>query len=566
MAKNILLLFLSPVKTVKVEGKVNISEADYKNIAGEKTKTTNESAVRYLLQKNISLDKIFILASKKVRQPISSEEPQSHLEFFIARLEKFLPGVDCSIYKYDEKKSGDESLKDVAEMARLIQNFAAGEKVNLHVDLTGGMRHISLIMLELTRLLEYSGLKVGSVLYSNYDVETKIGNVEELKNIYDLFQLIAGVEEFVNFGSVKALKIYYVDKKIPEPLKKLLDAMENFADAVKLCHYGQFRQAIEDLHDNLRYFEENLSDDVQDTLMAKLIGRIRKDYHDLISNRKRDDLEIIRWCLEHDYIQQALTLYTERIPEYLGEKKILAQSEAKEKFLTDAVKNDDMGRNRYFYLFSEIIPQKNYLEKALVKYQRSLKIDAWVAIRKKKFDFDAWADKLDESLSEQKISVKNEARFRSQLETLAKIIQEPKLLLDLKLPELEPLNKLFAELSAELEQVEHGFERRKIIINFMTVAPVTTLAKIFDGARFVMLMNKYPHARKIHELLVEKIFNINIPEEKFLSIVEKYFLIKNERNNINHAHEKFGEFTTTKSLRKFILTAVEEVKENLPAD
>ena len=100
----------------------------------------------------------------------------------------------------------------------------------------------------------------------------------------------------------------------------------------------------------------------------------------------------------------------------------------------------------------------------------------------------------------------------------------------------------------------------------MTVAPVSTLSKVFDGARFVMLMSKYPHARKIHELLVEKIFDINIPEEKFLSIVEKYFLIKIERNHSNHAHEKFGEFTTTKSLRKFMLAAVEEVKENLPAD
>ncbi|MBR0061659.1 MAG: TM1812 family CRISPR-associated protein, partial [Selenomonadaceae bacterium] len=348
MAKNILLLFLSPVKPN--------DDIKFVNIDGKEIKNSNEPAILYLAQKNIALDKIFIFASEMIRKPVANYlengEPITHLNFFLKRLEEFLPGVDSFIFNYDEKISDDAKLKSVAEMANKIQEFAGDEETFLHVDLTGGMRDINMMMLDLTRLLEYSGLKIGTLVYS--DLGKK--KVEELRNIYDLFQLIAGVEEFVNFGSVTALKNYYSDKQLSEPLTNLLATMENFAAAIKLCHYGQFRDAIINLHDAVRDFKP-AQDDTQDILMARLIGRIREDYHRLIVNRDLDDLEVIRWCLNHDYLQQALTLYTERVPEYLGEKKFLSQSEAEEKLLTDAVKNDDMGRKRFFYLFSEITPQ-----------------------------------------------------------------------------------------------------------------------------------------------------------------------------------------------------------------
>jgi len=118
VSKNILLLFLS---TINAPGG-KISEAHYENISGENTKTTNESAVRYLLEKT-PLDKIFIIASEKTRQEIQGyNEAITHLDFFLERVKKFCPEIDCE-------------------------------------------------MLDLTRLLEYSGLKIGSLLYSNYNRE-----------------------------------------------------------------------------------------------------------------------------------------------------------------------------------------------------------------------------------------------------------------------------------------------------------------------------------------------------------------------------------------------------------
>ena len=549
MPSNILLLFLSEVKNNAVS---------YTNIDGEQTQTTNESAVRYLL-KNYSLDKIFIVASEKVRGKMN-DTSQTHLEFSIKRFKKFSPDVDCLVVNYNEKGSDDDNLKAIAQIAEQIQDYAKDKNVTLHVDLTGGMRHINMMMLELTRLLEYSGLTVDKILYSNYDRNTNTGTVEELQNVYDLFQLIAGVEEFVNFGSVKALNAYYAGRKISAPLATLLSAMENFAEAIKLCHYGDFRDAIIALHDAVHDFNKHEPADVEDILMARLIGRIHQDYQDLIAIRDKDDLRVIRWCLNNDYLQQALTLYTERIPEYLG-KKIIQQTAQEKQKLTERVDKDVMRRNRFYYLLNVYTPYKDHTGKAFKKFCDAVKSEA---AGKKNVDVDAWLKTLDERLSAFNCSCADESRLRSQVETFNKIRQEPTILRDLTAPELEWIRAIIEKLSAELTAEENVSRRKKIILNFVNLLQNKDFKNFFPGVVFAKdIRDKYPRAHKVYELLADEIFSVSIPEENFLSIMEKYFKIQDERNHSNHARADFGELKTAQALREFMGRALDEIETNL---
>lgn len=580
MAKNILLLFLSDVKTALADGKVVVQRTPYANVSGDDTQTTNESAVRYLIQQGISLDKIFIFASELVRKEIyhfdretkksfqfvgDDGEPCTHLKFFVERVKNFLPNVDFDVYDYDESKSGDENLTSVTEMAGRIQKFAAGDEIILHVDLTGGMRDVNMMMLDLTRLLEYSGLKIDTLLYSNFGKR----KVEEVKNIYDLFQLIAGVEEFVNFGSVTALKSYYVGKKLSASLKRLLTAMENFAEAIKLCHYGQFRDAIINLHDAVHDFTP-ATNDLQDILMARLIGRIREDYHQLIINRELDDLRVIRWCLRHDYLQQALTLYTERVPEYLGKKNFLSLSdeEAQKNFDAD-YKKDTMHRNRFYYLLGVYSPPlpKNPFD-GLNKFCNAVKMDAINAIRRKSFDFDAWLKNLKSELSLHNFLLEDENYLRAQLKTLAKIGKEPWLLDDLSSAELVPLRKIIDAFKSAIEEKPCGSPRAKFLLRAITSLPNRRSAakqKLFTDFFPTVVLKYPPRTGTIHDLINAGIFSVNIPAEKFLDIMGKYFLIRDERNHSNHALEVSGKFTTASELKNFLLNALAEIEENLPA-
>lgn len=574
--KNILLLFLSDVKIDKNE-KGKIAETAYDNIEGEKTKTTSESAVRYLLKK-FPLDKIFIFASKRVRKNIAGYlgedgKPRTHLAFSTERIKEFLLGVDDEFFDtldFDEDESGNENLKSVAEMAGRIQKFVAqcaDEKVTLHVDLTGGMRHVNMMMLELTRLLEYSGLKVENVLYSNYKGSEKPGTVEEVQNVYELFQLIAGVEEFVNFGSVKALELYYKDKreKLSAPLTKLLYSMKNFAEAIKLCHYGQFRESIENLHDAVHDFDKHSSTNVEDILMARLIDPISKNYHDLISIRDKDDLRIIRWCLDNDYLQQALTLYTERIPEYLGEKGIITQTETEAKKLAELAEKEETKLNPWFYLFSNAKPKEHSLEDGKQIFCKAIKSAAKTVVTKDQtFDFDEWLTALNKELEPLKLHCDDEADFRAQFETLVELFENPQPLKDLSSPKLNPICKIIdnlpEEIALEFKSAKWGRARYKILTRFfINVLTDNDVPKYFIGSNFM----KYPKAIKIHELLNEGTFSIQIPKEKFLSLVDLYFRIKDERNHSNHAREDYGEFKTAEKLRKAMNDGLDEIQATL---
>lgn len=75
------------------------------------------------------------------------------------------------------------------EMAQLIlheiEKFKLNnpqEKIVLHTDMTGGMRNAIMMILGVMRLLEYSGIGLENVLYSNK--QGNIGTCEDSKDVY----------------------------------------------------------------------------------------------------------------------------------------------------------------------------------------------------------------------------------------------------------------------------------------------------------------------------------------------------------------------------------------------
>lgn len=579
--ENILLTFLSDVKVrdnkvLKTE--YEKVELPNKNVNGEPAETTNESAVRYLLQydlKDAQISKIFIFASNAVRDKITGynnekDNTMTHLDYFKKRMEKFMPNVDeCitdeTIYPYDEDSDGEKNLRSVAEMAERIQKYARGKDICLHADLTGGMRHINMMMLDVIRLLEYSGVKIGKLIYSNFKNQIVDGKstkkkeikVEELNNIYDLFQLISGVEEFVNFGSVEALNKYYdanADQfKKTDALQKLIDAMENFAKSIKLCRYGDFKKAIKKLHDAINDFKAD-PQNIHDIFMARLIDKIHEKYDLLISTRGEDDLKIIRWCINHGYLQQALTLYTERIPEILGTNGFLILSEENLKNLDHMVENDR--RTRYFYLLNVFNAQNHTVIGEGIYHTAIIK-----AVNLKTFDYDSWYRENLKPLEKYNLSCSDAQLLRDQLNLLHELKKNPKPLLNLDDAKLNPIRKILNELSDKLSTIQRGFERIKVILKFINDFNSEKSKEYFPTLKFaVNIYEKYPYAGKVYEIIYDKFFEPAIPLENFLSIMNKYYLLKDERNNSNHAKQN-AEFNTADELEKFMYEALDEIEE-----
>lgn len=64
-------------------------------------------------------------------------------------------------------------------------------------------------------------------------------------------------------------------------------------------------------------------------------------------------LKIIKWCLEHDLIQQALTIYNEKVTQIIVDKKI-AEIDDDVSLVSDNYSKYKSGSDELFYIFNNI--------------------------------------------------------------------------------------------------------------------------------------------------------------------------------------------------------------------
>jgi hypothetical protein len=629
MTKHILLLFLSDVKTSFNDGIVNISKTKYTNIGGDgQTETTNESAVRYLWEKeHIQLDRLFVFASNLVRQDITDRDGHhykdsfgntcTHLAYFRKRLvhDGVVSSInDClneqTIYPYDEDASVDETLLMVTEMADKIQEYVNKEgtdNVVLHVDLTGGKRSVNMMMLGLMRLMEYNHVHIGKVLYSDYDTKKKQGTVIEVNHIYKLFDLISGAEEFVSFGNVSVIDKYYRNYKDEDKsaaLQKLLDAMKEFAAEIKLCHRGHFDQAVSNLQIAISEFNASAPQLLGDKLMTQMMQRIQKDYGELLQS-DRNSLSSIRWCVEHDYLQQAITLYIETVPKYLFDIKAIELTNQGNKEIAKLMKDDN--REQEFYALN-VYEQENPKDKMQKEMKQKMdelitnvsqqlcsenevkeelyttfckmndiaeqqeitkKINQWQEdyysmvkeilkkIQNHSYDLEQSKNACQRFINQVPfLRVTDEKLLYTALEQIIQLSEKPGKTIDSK---NDWINK------AIVEYVQHAnndnkakwghqknYEKGKKLIGYLiSNAPNDIIEKLFGSVAF-------GYSRKACGLLDAQKLRIHIPRKTFEDIMDLYGILKEERNLSNHANCTNSKFTT-EGLKEYILSGLKEL-------
>ena len=204
---------------------------------------------------------------------------------------------------------------------------------NLYVDITGGMRTANMVMSAAMQLLRYEGAALKRVVYSDFDRfrPTKEGEkqpihpVSNVQPINDMYQLVAGVDAFTKYGSSAALNEYFADVINNEvgyqPLKKMLFVMDKFSASVLLCQTNLIKKNLAKLMRRLYKFMKEKSSDrpAKVELFARMTNELVHRYSKMLPDmaKEPDEIEIIQWCVDNSLIQQALTLCTEWLPEYL---------------------------------------------------------------------------------------------------------------------------------------------------------------------------------------------------------------------------------------------------------
>ena len=196
-------------------------------------------------------------------------------------------------------------------MPKLLEHIAPDDVI--YLDLTGGMRNDNLNLFLLSRVLNYTGVTIRGAVYSNF--QTK--QVEDMTHLIRLFDLVEGVQDFTSFGSVRKLRDYFGSPAQDTSVEKLLSAMETLINDITLCRSKSIKNDLKAFNKALKQAKH-----CDDPLLEQLLPTFRSKY----CKEKENQItlpELIAWCLDSDMIQQALTLYTERVPAYLAEEQFL---------------------------------------------------------------------------------------------------------------------------------------------------------------------------------------------------------------------------------------------------
>lgn len=377
---NIYMTFPSDVKTSidktnDVERvNVSVSTAEGLALSGEfgEILTTSETALKYLFKKKIedekdldfTLDQVFLLLSDRVKgevgfsPQISENRPAfnvntTHLDVLCHQMDSFYKAyfdkaiapsfsevtveIPCGNSLDDTKQLGDNIICLCEAIVAYKEQLPANSKIKLYIDTTGGFRNAAMLFLIVGRIMSYLGIEVANIFYTSWN-KGKC-TVHEIKDIYDLLDLIAGFEEFLMFGSAKKLNDHYkldsfVRTKGDQDLNQksindLIKAMNRFSDVINISRRGEFKTELSYLAERLskiRFDQDSSAEDFNYQLIKFLREPIEKEYTSLFEPKMlniNDDLSYVEWCLKHDYVQQALTLFKECVPTVLIEKGII---------------------------------------------------------------------------------------------------------------------------------------------------------------------------------------------------------------------------------------------------
>lgn len=292
---------------------------------------TNDAPARFLLKlaehNKEPIDKIFCIVSKDVYNTklphLKNENSKLELEKGKTAFDRFSaliknevgPSIEIIPIYYDfDPNNEDFDPKD--KPTYIYNQIKPGDIGKLiYIDYTGGLRDSSLFMIALIRYLEFRGIVCKDIIYSDYFSEPK--TIRNIRYIYDMFDMINGVSEFVGTGNARQL--VDLQKKLENTtnndiVKTFVDNLQDFSNAIAICDVSKIQTTIESISNAINTLENDTSDDIFVQMFKTLIPTVKEKLY--IDKTPPSILDLSQWCLENNMLQQAVTIYNEKILSY----------------------------------------------------------------------------------------------------------------------------------------------------------------------------------------------------------------------------------------------------------
>lgn len=571
MVKNIVLFIMSLYRDDSIEKEYT----DDSNLFKASCKHTNETALKYIAwklnQEQQQIDEIYAFISEQVRETsLDKFKELIQDEYYKDKI------IDVPLYNNGEMKGSFKSISEMFDKLQAYKEKNPDDTVVIHVDMTGGLRHASMLMLALIRMLKYIGMELGLVLYVNFNT----AKIENASDIMDMFTLLGGAEEFNSFGSVNQIQNYFDklnSKKLrtsSSALELLLEEMRDFSEAIKVCtNYKDMTNVLSLLNDSLKIYKRIIKSksnrlSEQELFFAKLILVIEKTYADILPKDSKPSSvpAIIKWCAKRDFLQAAITFYTEWIPVYLIENKLV--------IIKDASIEEECRKNKAWSNW-QVSFFKNYRmsQSSQIKLEDVEEYELTYSTVRGLIESDLSANKIlgkvkdknkkfSDFLKETIDFIKKTTRYRFYK---AVVNLSNNSILKQILRESMPKNENDFEVYLTRRLIKENSNLEAVVLNSVKGIEKNRVREIFDlkEDKKLTTVEKSKERREMFKEMLEKnIIETKLPKERLLQFVEEYSNYVNDwRNQVSHANSLAASRESNFDIAQAIINSVNLIDE-----
>ncbi|HIX48906.1 MAG TPA: TM1812 family CRISPR-associated protein [Candidatus Mediterraneibacter caccavium] len=293
--------------------------------------------VLYMLaQKGERLERIVILESTKARTEKKDGETATTL--FEKRIRNYLGASEkVEIHGLDdvsdEQKEREETPCDTQlykegfpeiitidldepiyfwRAAKAIRGAEGDRPVHLYMDMQGGDRNAVAQMNAIAELLERQKVKICGRFANDFEPKRREEphKIRDASREYQTYELISAMDIFARYGWGDKLEEYFRERGRGDTKeKKLVRAIKEASLAISMCSSDRFDSAVRRIEALKKEFENPKTITEMDVVYQDIY-----ENYEMLFKAKYRYVAQIRWCLDRNFLQQALTIFEAKMP------------------------------------------------------------------------------------------------------------------------------------------------------------------------------------------------------------------------------------------------------------
>ncbi len=340
--KGALLLFLSDYKDGNSTITFHLRHSKNSQDLSFTGAQTNEAPVSYLLYSAVSdghtIERIICVLSRKCYEEPQENTAWQRFQNFVKEYcdKKNIPVPEFVHVCYDfcitdgqaqELLSDSDSKRALRIYNKVYETAYEKDLRYFYIDFTGGLRDINYLFTMIIRNLKWIGAECSRIVYAS----KPSAELVRLDKTYNISKIIDSVSMFINSGNAEIMHNVF-NELIPDDstesrkiMYDLIAAIKKFTDTISVCNTELIDAVIEELSEAVKASEKLSTQSIENNIYLELFRSMLPNIKESMlpaSGCKMSVFEIIKWCLDKRMIQQALTIFTEKMPAYYIEHHI----------------------------------------------------------------------------------------------------------------------------------------------------------------------------------------------------------------------------------------------------